>query len=121
MEFEDKPKVGTEFYLVDVGNRTRYGGGRQRPCFVTKVGRKYFDIEYGDECKLTVTFRLDDCCEKTEYSAGYALYDSKKQYEESRIAAKWSRVFSDAFRYGANYSLEQYEKAGEILGLKLAE
>ena len=115
-----KPKVGDEFYLVDCGNRARNGCGEARACFVTKVGNKYFYVEYGDTCKQSVTFNIEDRREKSDFSDMYLLYDNKKAYEDYREACIWVNKFSKTFRYSkVEHSLDQLISAGRILGIDI--
>jgi hypothetical protein len=113
----DKPKVGDELFLVDVGNAARNGRGSQRKCVVSKVGRKYFDVTYGDRCPSTVTFVIATRHQKTEYCANAALYDSEQHWADSVLADKLGRKIADSFRYscGSSFTLDQLRKVAEIL------
>lgn len=116
-----KVEVGQELWLVDVGNRALYRK-ESRPCVVTKVGRKYFVVGYGVTLNTVVTFHLDTWREKTDYSPNYRLFHSEAAYQQEGIRLKWDRAFSDFFRLGGRgITLEQYEKAAEILGIHLEE
>lgn len=115
-----KVEVGQELWLVDAGNRARYNKGA-RPCVVVKVGRKYFDVEWGDR-RTSVTFHIDTWREKTEYTPGYRLFRSEAAYQQEAVRREWNFAFSGFFRYGSpEITIEQYEKAAEILGIRLEE
>jgi len=43
-----KPKIGDKFWCVETGNLARGGGGDQYEVTVVKVGRKYFQVGYGE-------------------------------------------------------------------------
>ena len=87
---------------------------------VKSVNKKYVTVvtENGREIKFDVN---DDYREKTNYSANYAIYDTKE-----RVANKWRhdmlwKVINNAIAYdynGDNITLEQAEAIAKILGIE---
>lgn len=119
----NKPKVGDSLYLVDVGNRARRGLGKQRPCVVSKIGRKYFYVtcQESPSYEVIIPFDLIDWREKSDYSAQYALFESKEDYEELAVKNAWMNKLSSTFQYssGAKFTLAQLTEVGALLGLTL--
>lgn len=122
----NKPKVGDKFFLVDIGNRARFAA-KQRYCEVTKVGRKYFTVTYsewtqgGSEYKIEVEFIIETFRQRTEYSAGYALYESEQEWNDEIEKIKLARGIAQAFQY-SNYkslTLAQLREVGKILDIKI--
>lgn len=119
----NKPKVGDELYLVDVGNRARRGLGKQRTCTVVKVGRKYFYVSYLQfpSYEVIVPFDLIDWREKTDYSAQYALFQNQAEYAELAVKNKWMTKLSSTLQYNppSKFTLAQLTEAAAILGVTL--
>ena len=74
-----KITVGQEVYAVTTGNRAR-GGSMILKGIVTKVGKKYFDVDHiGDYgCKMG-TFFNDSMKEKTDFSSNYTIYLTEEE------------------------------------------
>ena len=119
MKKEDKPKVGQKFFIV---TGLRGGPKEQSICTVSKVGRKYFTVEWGDKWKRSATFNLEDFRENTGgYAPNLSLYNSKKEWEEEILLNKWQRALEQEFRgYGrSKFSLDQLIDAANILGITI--
>lgn len=117
----EKPVVGQELYVVDIGNRAR-GGGHQRQGKVVKVGNKYFDVEFGDNYKSSVKFHINTRGQKTEYCQDYALYESKQGYEQALIKEKLYRKIAECFSgYNArqDLTLNDVMQIAEILDISV--
>ena len=110
----EKPKVGDKMFVVDVGNRARYGGAEHRE--VLRVGRKYFYLNIHGETKFDIETRT----QITVYSEDYQDYDSEQQYLDDTEKYNIERSLSDIFRYAGHdkYSLSNLRKVAEILKLE---
>jgi len=110
----EKPKVGDKMFVVDVGNRARYGGAEHRE--VMRVGRKYFYLNIRGETKFDIETRT----QITVYSKDYQVYDSEQQYLDYNEKYKIEKELSEALRYAGHnkYSLSDIRKVAEILKLE---
>jgi hypothetical protein len=121
-----KPKVGDSLFLVDVGNRARNGRGKQRSCTVSKVGRKYFTVEYcAAHYPTEVQLRLDTWRENSNYTPGYQAYPSEQQWLDEQERLRWLTLFRESFSSirgaGTTKTLQQLRDAAEVLELTLPE
>lgn len=121
-----KPNVGDTLFLVDVDNRARDGRGKQRPCTVVKVGRKYFTVEYGEGTHpIKVELRLDTWRENTNYSADYQAYPDIHAWRDEREQRRWLELFRVTFSHFSSasreFSLQQLRDAAKVLELTLPE
>ena len=113
-----KPKIGETLFLVDTGNMARDGRGRQRDCTVTRVGHKYFYVEYGGWCEFK--FLLKTWKESSGYSADYILYESRQEWEDSCLITKYREaIFDNDSVYSA--TLSQLKQVAKILNITLGE
>ncbi len=114
----EKPKVGDQFFIVDIGNRARTNP-QQRYCEVVKVGRKYFYVT--GEFREPIQFCLERHRQVTDYCEDYALFESEKAWRNSVEAIQWARLLHESFSWNNNkgHSLEQLRAVGEILGIAL--
>lgn len=106
-----KPIVGETLYLVWIGDR-RYKQNN-REVTVTKVGRKYFEVN-GERCQ----FFIDTWAEKWEYgSEDWQVWESKEAYEEHELVCKYCDDFRRIFGgYGKpNITLDQARRIKAIL------
>lgn len=121
-----KPNVGDTLFLVDVGNRARNGQGKQRHCTVTKVGRKYFTVKYGEGTyPMEVQMNLKTWRENTYYSADYQAYPSEQDWRDEQERVQWLGLFRDTFNSfsgtGKTKTLQQLRDAAKVLELTLPE
>lgn len=119
-----KPKVGDTLFLVDVGNRARNGRGKQRPCTVTKVGRKYFTVEYYSGAYLfEVQLRLDTWQENTDYTVSYQAYPDMQAWLDEQERVQWLGRFRQEFDLFSGprgkHSLENLREAAKVLDIEL--
>ena len=111
-----KPKVGETLFIVDVGNRAR-NGGKQRECTVTKVGRKYFYVEISNYWK--VPFHIETWWEKTEYTADFAVYESKEEWEAEKKFRECLNKLRQYFSpYTINITPDQVKQIIKILDIE---
>lgn len=116
-----KPKIGETLFLVDIGNLARDGRGRQRDCTVSRVGRKYFYVEYDSG---EIQFDLENWWEVTGgYIADYALYESRQEWKDKCQAAKYHAAIGKAFSSigSITATLSQLKQVAEILNIILEE
>lgn len=117
----NKPKVGDKLFLVDAGNRARTYN-KQRYCEVTKVGRKYFTVTYGEKPYETeVEFHLDTRRQRTEYSQGYTLYESEQEWADEIEKSKLAREISNVFRYIGykSFTVSQLREVCKVLNMQI--
>lgn len=117
----NNPKVGDKLFLVDAGNRARTYN-KQRYCEVTKVGRKYFTVTYGEKPYETeVEFHLDTRRQRTEYSDAYALYESEQEWADEIEKSKLAYLIELAIKYGGHkrYTITQLREVVKVLGIQL--
>ena len=122
-----KPTVGEQLYLVDIGNNARHGSSEQRECTVTKVGRKYFTVEYQYGSNIDYireeVITIKRWQEKSDYTSNYEVYETKQAYLEQITLSKWLQIYRQKFNeYNqTNLTLKQLEDAAKILGLELTD
>lgn len=120
----NKPKVGDTLFLVDIGNRAINGRGKQRPCRVTKIGRKYFTVEhYAGAYPFEVQLCLDTWRENTNYTADYQAYPDMQSWRDEQERVKWLGRFRREFehfpRFNDRHSLENLREAAKVLSIEL--
>jgi hypothetical protein len=91
---------------------------------VVKVGRKYFSIKI-ERISRPIEFHLENWSQKTDYSPDYRLYESEQSYKDKLKRDKYITAFHGVFNCGAyaqkNMTLENLEKAAELLGITIDE
>lgn len=102
-----KIEVGMPVYLKPTGNAARRGTAIIETT-VTKVGRKYFEVEpplYG-------RFYIEEMCQDGRgYISGYHAYLSVKEIEDEARKEALNRHFRKLFDFsGSGLSLEKLEK-----------
>ena len=116
-----KPSVGDTVCLVYVGsNRDNIFTSAK----VTRVGRKYFDVE--SEEGITLTYDIQTSYGKNWISQRYNIYESEQAYKDSLLIGKYLYEF---YRYFNSYfpsnndviSLEDVRSIAKILNLKVDE
>lgn len=116
-----KPKVGDKLFLVDAGNRAMTYNN-QRYCEVTKVGRKYFTVTYGEKPYETeVEFHLDTRRHRTEYTDAYTLYESEQAWVDEIEKSKLAREISNVFRYIGykSFTVSQLREVCKVLNIQI--
>lgn len=111
-----KPIVGKTLFIVDVGNRARYGGKRE--CTVTKVGRKYFYVEI--DSYFEVQFYIKTWAQKNNSIADFAVYENKEEWEAEKKLDKYSqklRQYFDGFQ--TNIMFDQAKQIIKILNIEV--
>jgi len=84
-------KVGTKVYLEPIGNQLSFGKDIKESV-VTKVGRKYFEIQ-GNYNK----FSLEKMTDVTIYCPNYKIYLSRNEIEEIHEKEKYGNEFRKFF------------------------
>ena len=75
-------KVNQEVFLVGVGNNARYSTPKQKAT-VTKIGRKWFEINTGNYIGRENKFSLEDGkCDGKNYSPEWQVFETERDYEE---------------------------------------
>lgn len=80
-----KISIGDELYLVlnhGYGPFHKIDRHSKYKCFVTKIGKLYFTVSYGDQMKSTKEFNLKTFYEKSACTQHSTLYSSKEEYED---------------------------------------
>ena len=76
-------KVNQEVFLVGVGNNARYSTPKQK-AIVTKIGRKWFQIDTGNYIGEREKFSLEDGrCDGKGYSPDWRVFETEEDYKES--------------------------------------
>ena len=104
-----KPVVGQEVYVAKYNQRLRqYSDGEYRK--VSKVGRKYFEVEGVTQGKTPMQFFMDSKKANSEYSGSPALYPSKEYFEQERLFNKTKAAVVELMReYNALNKLDYSE------------
>ena len=116
----EKPKVGDEVCVVATGNRARRGVVHWLGA-VTKVGRKYFYVDFEEAYQEPLPVSIETWREKTDYSANYLIYRSLKEWADTKEGAKWIMLIRRELdrHWGRRWSVIQLREAGKALGLTL--
>ena len=116
-----KPSVGDTVCLVYVGsNRDNIFTSAK----VTRVGRKYFDVE--SEEGITLTYDIQTSYGKNWVDQRYSVYESEQAYKDSLLIGKYLYEF---YRYFNSYfpsnndtiSLEDVRSIAKILNIEIDE
>jgi hypothetical protein len=114
----NKPVVGQKMFKLNIGNNVRRVPQCLTEVIVSKVGRKYFSVIEDGRPFTEIQFSIEDRIEKTEYSAGWCIYESAKEYEDEKESSSICREIKESFEYGNNrkkLSLHALRKIKEIL------
>ena len=88
---------------------------------VSKIGRKYFELTATDPGRAWTfrgeKFHLDGGCIKTDYAAGYKVYETKQEIEDEHMHGLLSTQLRQFFSYNNNASLVQLLAVAELLGI----
>lgn len=78
---------------------------------ITKVGRKWFEVECGYGNRFSIeTLRVD-----SQYTTGVRIYLSDKEYYDEAERNKLSSRFQEIFQYNNNLSLEKLRAINQII------
>ena len=110
-----KPFVGQKLFYVNVGNNAIRHEQKIKKCKVTKVGRKYFttDTPYQNN-----EWYISNWGMKTNYCAGYKLYESSQEWEDEIERKRLASNISDTLRYSSDVQklpIEKLRAINEIL------
>jgi len=91
----DNIQVGRTFYLVNIDRRDK---ANDKEVFVSKVGKKYFYVNYRyQDIKFDIKTRVHI---NTPYSSRYMLYDSKQEYEyHIETKRRWKAISDRLYRF----------------------
>lgn len=109
----NKIEVGTKLYLKPVNNMARYGKVEIKEVEVTKVGRKYFEVDGFSRTK----FAIEGLKQFTKYSPDWEVYFSKQdildETEHENLTGEIKSVFKP---YGKiDLTLDQLRRIKEII------
>lgn len=104
------PTIGQTVFLVTFGWRAK---DEPKTTFakVTKVGRKYFELEGCRE-----QFHIESGGEKTQYCSRMQVYETEQEFRDQIEHSELASKLSDVFRYaGQNkLSLDQLRRISAI-------
>ena len=112
-----KPEVGQTLYSLNVGNSARGVEQKLTPVKVTKVGRKYFTCAKEDS-SFETQYHLEDWSQKTEYSAGSALYTNPEEWEDEKERTSLRDGMSNFFGWSGDcrkLTLAQLREINKII------
>lgn len=99
------------YYGAQIGYKTTTG-------VVSKIGRKYVDIVYGDKWAKKLRFDMtDNLREKNDYNTMWVVYESEQaildEIEHAELESKCSKFFKDWSH--KKLSTSQYRRIVQIL------
>jgi len=105
-------KVGQNIFIKTQGNAARYGGSEIIETTVTKLGRKYFEVDALPRTKFEI-----ETMRETDYSTDYIAYESKVVIEEELEKIALETEIRKAFdRYGKTpYTVDQLRRINAVL------
>lgn len=122
---KDDIKIGMELFIVTAGNNV----GRNRPPrgfngIVTKIGRKYFDVEYiGQISSNTITFSFEQYgnrtwfYQKSDYTAGYHAYESKDHYVQEIFLTNFNSYVK--YDWSGAKTFDEAKQIAELIGANI--
>jgi hypothetical protein len=108
-------EVGQKIYLKPIGNAARRSTDIIETT-VTKVGRKYFEVEYRPCNRLSIEYLAED---NGQYISNYQGYLSMQEIEDEREAYQLHRLIKQ--NLGVNkprHSLATLKKIAEVMDIK---
>lgn len=117
-----KPIAGETLYMLNVGNNARYRKQILKPVIVSFVGRKYFSVKLAQNASsyadpVIAEFHIDSWREKSNYSAGWMIYESEQEWADEKEVGEICREIGEAFKYGCNYKDVPLDKLRQIKAL----
>jgi hypothetical protein len=115
-----KPVLGEKLFLVEHPHYASEETGTY-VFTVTKVGRKYFEIQR-EGWSRSIKFRIEDWTEKTDYSSHFSLYENEQAYLDDKKKKKYIGMIKDAAYYSSKFdklSVETLEKIIELAGFQI--
>lgn len=83
---------------------------------ITKIGRKYFEIDNNDRYKIEIeTLHYND---KIYTQNNFQLYRSEQEIRDKNERIELYRLIRTHFDYSQKNTLQDYRKIAEILGIK---
>jgi len=106
-------KVGENIFIKTTGNAARYGGSKIIDTTVSKVGRKYFEVE----ALPSVRFHISNLVQDTNYSTSYKVYHSREAIEEETELIELRDKMRKTFDHwnGTPLTLDQYRRIDKIV------
>jgi len=106
-------KVGQKIYLKPIGNNARYGNQEVRECTISKIGRKYFELEEKGYGRFFIESMAQDC---GQYISGYQAYLSIQDIEDEEEAKKLYSEIKKAFSgFSTSLSLSELKEISRII------
>lgn len=107
-------KVGQKVYVKYL-DRGRYNPQDIQEATISKIGRKYFELNEFRHSRLYLDSFIED---GGQYSPRYKVYVSKQAIVDEEESDKLFKTISLRFGYFKNpYTLEQLRKVADILEL----
>jgi len=91
-----KIKVGQKVYIKTYGNARRRLGDKILDDVITKVGRKYFEVENLFRIRFFIKTMLND---GNGYACDYHCYLNRKEIEDEQEYSKLGSKFRDIFQH----------------------
>lgn len=112
-----KPQIGQTLYRLPINNRRRGVEPTLTPVVVKSVGRKYFTVHPHDEEWNETEHHIDSGLEVSDYSPGYAIYNTEQEYRDEVDLERLNSKIREAFRYygPCKFTLEQLRAVAAIL------
>lgn len=106
-------KIGQEIFIETTGNAARDVGSRIIETTISKVGRKYFEVEKIQR----VRFFIDTMRQDTNYSQSYIAYNTRLEIEEKNELCKLKEKLRKCFDGWGNkkLTLDQYRRVSNIV------
>lgn len=100
---KNKPTIGQTLYLVNSGNNARSVPQVITPAQVISVGRKYFKVKHS---WMEIEFHLEDWRENTEYTPGWYIYETEKEFTDEKTRSKNMRTLRELFSWESTCKLK---------------
>lgn len=110
--------IGKEVWLRPTYYGVQFGYKTHIPGVISKVGRKYIEVKYGNNFNRSAKFDMtDNLREKNDYHTTWVLYwneqDILDEIEHSELKSKCERFFKDWSR--KLLTTDQYRRIAKII------
>lgn len=105
-------KVGQIIYLEPINNNARYSKEVEK-CKISKIGRKYFELEKKQYGRFFIDSMTQDC---GDYVSGYNAYFSLQEIEDKKEAQKiFSEIKKELNGFNTNIPLIKLKEILQII------
>jgi len=106
-------EIGKKIFIETTGNAARNVGSRIIETKITKVGRKYFEVEELNG----VRFFIDTMEQDTNYSRSYIAYNTRQEIEDKNELNELKDKLRKCFDIwgNTNLTLDQYRRISNIV------